>query len=442
MRLVLWNLVVYSAQLAVLVAAAALAQRALPLRVPAVLLRYWQLCMTAAVLLPFVQPWTSMSQPPRLLSTLAVADVSPASGEGGRSFEWWSVLAIVVAAGIAFRAARLVVGGLRLNVIISHAAPSHITAPGADVLVTDEIDSPATVGWRRPRILLPSRTLAMSPAAREAIVAHELVHIERGDWLCTIAEEVWCAVLWFHPGARALAAQLSFARETVVDDVTIRRTRNRRAYAEALLAFANPQQYIIGATPLIGRRSLRQRISLIAEEVPMSRRRATSHLTASVAVVSIALTAMVLQLPLSSRLYAQAEVQQPGNGVTLPFVVHEVKPVYTREAKEHKIQGSVQHARRRARQRRSGRRRRQPVAGCGIRTRSAGRQRRQTVDIPAGNEEREARSGRDYGRDDVHASLGRDSAILRAGNGLRQQARFHPEVRVWLTTASGCAVFW
>jgi hypothetical protein len=54
MRLVLWNLAVYSAQLAVPVLTAALASRVLPLRVPALLLRYWQLCMAAAVLLPFV----------------------------------------------------------------------------------------------------------------------------------------------------------------------------------------------------------------------------------------------------------------------------------------------------------------------------------------------------------------------------------------------------
>ena len=73
----------------------------------------------------------------------------------------------------------------------------------------------------------------------------------------------------------------------------------------------------------------------------MSRRRAASHLTASIAVVTVALIAVVLQLPLSSRLYAQAEVHQPGNGVTLPVVVHEVKPVYTPEAMQQKIQGSV-----------------------------------------------------------------------------------------------------
>ena len=60
----------------------------------------------------------------------------------------------------------------------------------------------------------------------------------------------------------------------MVDELTIRITRDRRAYAEALLAFSDPQPHVIGATPFIGRRTLSQRISLIAEEAPMSRHRA------------------------------------------------------------------------------------------------------------------------------------------------------------------------
>ena len=40
-------------------------------------------------------------------------------------------------------------------------------------------------------------------------------------------------------------------------------------------------------------------------------------------------------------LQAQSEVYKPGNGVTLPVVVKEVKPEYTREAMQQKIQGSV-----------------------------------------------------------------------------------------------------
>ena len=83
-------------------------------------------------------------------------------------------------------------------------------------------------------------------------------------------------MLWFHPHARLIASKLSLAREMVVDEMTILITRDRRAYAEALLAFSNPQPHVIGVTPFIGRRTLSQRISLIAEEASMSRRRAMS----------------------------------------------------------------------------------------------------------------------------------------------------------------------
>ena len=72
----------------------------------------------------------------------------------------------------------------------------------------------------------------------------------------------------------------------VVDEQTILITRDRRAYAEALLAFSNPQPHVIGVTPFIGRRTLSQRISLIAEEGSMSRHRA-------MASAAIALTAVI-----------------------------------------------------------------------------------------------------------------------------------------------------
>ena len=128
----------------------------------------------------------------------------------------------------------------------------------------------------------------------------------------------------------------------VVDEPTILITRDRRAYAEALLAFSNPQPHVIGVTPFIGRRTLSQRISLIAEEASMSRHRAlASAAIALTASIAIAATARSHRFPMFTTLSAQSVVYKPGNGVTLPEVVKEVKPDYTREAMQEKIQGSV-----------------------------------------------------------------------------------------------------
>jgi TonB family protein len=167
------------------------------------------------------------------------------------------------------------------------------------------------------------------------------VHVRRRDWLATIGEEIWCALLWFHPAARVIASRLSLARETVVDHITIQLTRDRRAYAEALLAFSDPQPYVIGATPFIGRRTLSQRISLIAQEDSMSRFRAISSLAIAIAVAGGMTVSAVDRFPMSAPGSAQSRVYEPGDGVTLPEVVHEVKPEYTPQAMQAKIQGSV-----------------------------------------------------------------------------------------------------
>ena len=183
-------------------------------------------------------------------------------------------------------------------------------------MISDELEGPATVGMRRPVILVPRSMLQMPAAVQRAILCHELIHVKRRDWLHTIVEELWCAVLWFHPAARVIASRLSLARETVVDELTIRITRDRRAYAEALLAFSDPQPHVIGATPFIGRRTLSQRISLIAEEAPMSRHRALVAFRRRHDPGHWSTATAVNRFPMSGTLHAQSTVYEskPGNG--------------------------------------------------------------------------------------------------------------------------------
>ena len=52
------------------------------------------------------------------------------------------------------------------------------------------VDAPAAVGWLRPVILLPIAALAnLSPSQVEAILAHELIHIRRHDYLVNVAQQ-------------------------------------------------------------------------------------------------------------------------------------------------------------------------------------------------------------------------------------------------------------
>ncbi len=72
----------------------------------------------------------------------------------------------------------------------------------------------------------------------------------------------------------------------------------------------------------------------------MSRRNLVATLGLAAAVVAIATAAAVTRFPIGATLIAQ-EVYKPGDGVTLPQVIREVKPEYTAEAKAQKIQGSI-----------------------------------------------------------------------------------------------------
>lgn len=350
----LWNLTAYAIQLAAVVSVAAASLWLLRLRVPRMSLRFWQVVMVIALLLPFAQPQPGddllrliVQSGPIASATQAGASLAPAG------IDIATTAVAILMSGTMLRLAWLGLGLLRLRSIVRHA----VAAPSLDdrgdlgrslgvvaaVMVSDELDGPATVGVRRPVILVPRSVLQMTAAVQRAILCHELIHVKRRDWLQTILEELWCAVLWFHPAARVIASRLSLARETVVDEFTIRITRDRRAYAEALLAFSDPQPHLAGATPFIGRHALSQRISLLAEEVPMSRHRALVGFAVALTLVIGSTMTAVNRFPMSGTLHAQPTVYEakPGNGLVLPTVVREVKPKYTAAAMEKKIEGSV-----------------------------------------------------------------------------------------------------
>jgi TonB family protein len=346
------NVVAYSVQLAVLAIAAQLITHVVRLRTPQPSLRFWQAIFAASVLLPWLQPRDidgGVTLSTTALASLAASmpvDVVTARATGAA--QW---LIMMIAAGVAIKLLWLGAGMARLRGINRRASfdrsldsvlreLTRSVGAAATIAISDDVESPATVGVRRPLILLPRRILVLPQAVQRAVIAHELVHVRRGDWLATIVEELWCSVLWFHPTARLLASRLSLARETVVDELTIRLTQDRRAYAEALLAFANPQPHLPGVTPFIGRRHLSQRISLIAEEDVMNRRRLLVSFATAVIVCSGATISTVTAFPMTT-IGHELQIYRPGDGVTLPSSIHEVRPDYTPEAMEKKIQGNV-----------------------------------------------------------------------------------------------------
>jgi TonB family protein len=358
----LWlsNLAAYSVQLGALVATAAVVVAMLRLHVPRPALRFWQIVFASSVMWPAYQLWANtdaaFASAGGVMWSAASAGVAEMrAGIAALETGVTTLIIAVLAIGAVVRLGWIGLGLIRLRSIRRAAAPapalSSIAEPlqselgvTAEIRFSDMIDSPATIGARRPMVLLPSRVRDLPLPVQRAVLCHELIHVRRRDWLPVLLEELWCAVLWFHPAARVLASRLVLARETLVDEATIAHTRDRRAYAAALLEFSTARPRLAGATALIGRRHLERRIALLAKEVSMSRFSLAVRLAVAAGAVAIATIATTSTMPIGATVQAQAEkVYKPADdaSITLPSVLREVRPYYTPGAMEAKIQGVV-----------------------------------------------------------------------------------------------------
>lgn len=98
-----------------------------------------------------------------------------------------------------------------------------------------EIAAPFTARLLRPVIWLPLSLIARLPIDQvEALVAHELAHIRRLDWLWNGLQCVIESLLFYHPAAWWLGRRIRQEREHACDDLAVAACGNAIALAEAL----------------------------------------------------------------------------------------------------------------------------------------------------------------------------------------------------------------
>lgn len=87
------------------------------------------------------------------------------------------------------------------------------------LLESARADSPLLIGWLRPVILVPAGAmLHLRPEALEAVLAHELAHVRRADYLVNLLQSLAEALLFFHPCAWWLSGRIRELREHCCDD--------------------------------------------------------------------------------------------------------------------------------------------------------------------------------------------------------------------------------
>ena len=94
---------------------------------------------------------------------------------------------------------------------------------------------PTVVGWLKPVILLPASALTgLSGEQLEAILAHELAHIKRGDYLVNILQTVVEILGFYHPAVWWVSSKIRVERENCCDDLAVSVRGDRIRYARAL----------------------------------------------------------------------------------------------------------------------------------------------------------------------------------------------------------------
>ncbi|MFL6237517.1 MAG: M56 family metallopeptidase [Thermoanaerobaculia bacterium] len=95
---------------------------------------------------------------------------------------------------------------------------------------------PATVGWLRPVVLVPASALTgLAPRQLEAILAHELAHVRRHDYLVNLFQTAVETLLFYHPAVWWVSAQVRRERENCCDDLAVAVCGDRLNYVRALV---------------------------------------------------------------------------------------------------------------------------------------------------------------------------------------------------------------
>jgi beta-lactamase regulating signal transducer with metallopeptidase domain len=158
---------------------------------------------------------------------------------------------------------------------VSHLALRMNVGRPVQVLISTLADSPSVAGWLRPIILLPAASLLnLSVKQLEAILAHELAHIRRHDYLVNVLQTLAETLFFYQPAVWWASSRIRNERELCCDDLAVEICGDAVGYARALtklerLRVISPELALSSAAgPLLYRI---QRLTGVAVEQPPSK---------------------------------------------------------------------------------------------------------------------------------------------------------------------------
>ena len=126
---------------------------------------------------------------------------------------------------------------------------------------------PVIVGHLKPIILIPLGMLnGLSEREIEAILAHELAHVKRQDYLVNLLQSFAEILFFFNPAVLWISALIREERENCCDDLALATTSNKNEYIHALISCEEFDSSKMAYAMAFGRKrnQLMDRVSRIA----------------------------------------------------------------------------------------------------------------------------------------------------------------------------------
>lgn len=194
---------------------------------------------------------SAISQSDAAAGALRPADFAPFEGlaEGGFApFARW--LALLWLCGIGVSSVRLFRGWMMTERLKRHgmgsvslACEESFTRMARRLGVNRRVrlyksvlvEVPTVIGWLKPVVLVPvGAFVGLSQPQLEALLAHELAHVRRYDYLINLLQAVAETLLFYHPAAWWVSARIRMEREHACDDLAVEACGCALTYARAL----------------------------------------------------------------------------------------------------------------------------------------------------------------------------------------------------------------
>ncbi len=195
----------------------------------------------------------------------------------------------------------------RLRQALQVSAPVHLYRSAL-------VQVPTALGWLRPVILVPTGALlGLSTSQLELVLAHELAHIRRRDYLANLLQTAVETLLFYHPAVWWVSGRMRVERELCCDDLAVAACGNPVGYARALADLEGLGTRVPVLSMAMTGGSLFDRIArLVAppDRVSRTSRGLATVLCAGAVVLAIVLGSSVLGVPRPGADVARAEPAQ------------------------------------------------------------------------------------------------------------------------------------